>query len=69
VIIDYAMPGMNGLEAIRQGRLRRPDLRWLMITGHAAIPSSFEIPVLHKPFTLDELGQRTAEVLAARRSA
>ena len=69
VIIDYAMPDMNGLETIRQARLRRPALRWLLITGHAAIPSSFEIPVLHKPFALDELGRRTAELLAARRSA
>jgi signal transduction histidine kinase len=69
LIIDYDMPDMNGLETIRQVRLRRPDLRWLLITGHAAIPSSFEIPVLHKPFTADELGRRTAELLAARRSA
>jgi nitrogen-specific signal transduction histidine kinase len=67
LIIDYDMPDMNGLEMIRQARLRRPDLRWLLITGHAAIPSSFEIPVLHKPFTADELGRRTAELLAARR--
>jgi signal transduction histidine kinase len=69
LIIDYAMPGMNGLEAIRQMRLQRPDLRSLLITGHAAIPSSAEIPVLHKPFTLDELAHRTAEILAARQSA
>ncbi len=68
LIIDYAMPGMNGLETIRQARLRRPDLRSLMITGHAAIPGSFDTPVLHKPFTLDELGQRIVELLAARSS-
>jgi signal transduction histidine kinase len=67
LIVDYDMSDMNGLEMIRQAGLRRPDLRWLLITGHAAIPSSFEIPVLHKPFTADELGRRTAELLAARR--
>jgi signal transduction histidine kinase/CheY-like chemotaxis protein len=66
LIIDYAMPGMNGLEAIRQMRLQRPDLRPLLITGHAAVPGSAEIPVLRKPFTLDELARRTAEILAAR---
>ena len=66
LIVDYAMPGMNGLETIRQARLRRPDLRCLMITGHAAVPGSFDIPVLYKPFTLDEFGRRTAELLAAR---
>ncbi len=66
LIVDYAMPGMNGLETIREARLRRPDLRALMITGHAAISGSFDLPILYKPFTLDELGRRTAELLAAR---
>ncbi|MGE0257858.1 MAG: ATP-binding protein [Alphaproteobacteria bacterium] len=67
LIIDYAMPEMNGLEAIQQARLRRPDLQTLMITGHAAIPSSLDVPVLHKPFTLNEFGRRTAELLAVPR--
>jgi nitrogen-specific signal transduction histidine kinase len=66
LVVDYAMPGMNGLETIRQARLRRPELPSLLITGHAAIPRSGEIPVLHKPFTLDELGRRMAELLTAR---
>jgi CheY-like chemotaxis protein len=69
LIIDYAMPGMNGLETIRQARLRRPDLQSLLITGYAAIPSSAAIPVLHKPFTFDELRCRTAELFAAEHSA
>ena len=69
VLMDLAMPGMNGLETIRQARLRRPGLRSLLITGYAAIPSGAEIPVLHKPFTLDELGRRMAGLLTARQSA
>jgi nitrogen-specific signal transduction histidine kinase len=69
LVVDYAMPGMNGLETIRQARLRRPGLRSLLITGYAAIPSSAELPVLHKPFTLDELGRRMTELLTARLSA
>ncbi len=69
LIIDYAMPGMNGLETIREVRLQRPNLQCLMITGHAAIPGNLGIPVLHKPFAPDELGRRVTELLAARRSA
>jgi PAS domain S-box-containing protein len=64
LIADYAMPGMNGLETIRQARLRRPDLRCLLITGYAGIPSSIEAPILRKPFTPDELAARVAELLA-----
>ena len=64
-IVDYGMPGMDGLETIRQARLRRPDLRSLLITGHAGIRSGAGLPVLHKPFALDDLGRRVAEASAA----
>ncbi len=65
LIVDYAMPGMNGIETIRQARLRRPDLRSLLITGHAGVPSNAGVPLLRKPFAPDELAQRVAEILAA----
>jgi len=53
LIVDYAMPGMNGIETIRQARLRRPDLRSLLITGHAGVPSNAGVPLLRKPFAPD----------------
>ncbi|HZB91693.1 MAG TPA: response regulator [Stellaceae bacterium] len=32
---DVVMPGLNGFELARQGKLLRPELRVLYLTGHA----------------------------------
>lgn len=62
VYADYAMPGLNGLETIRRATSRRRDLRCLLITGHAGVPSS-TVPILRKPFALDELASMVTEIL------
>jgi len=36
VIIDLSMPGMNGTEAIREIRMRHPDVRIIALTVHKA---------------------------------
>jgi CheY-like chemotaxis protein len=61
------MPGMNGLETIRQARERRPGLKSLLITGYAgAVAGNIaEIPLLRKPFAPAELTRRVAEILSA----
>jgi signal transduction histidine kinase len=69
LITDYAMPGLDGLETIRQARLRRPELRSLVITGHAA-PLAGDIagvPILRKPFPPNELARRITAILAPER--
>jgi signal transduction histidine kinase/CheY-like chemotaxis protein len=67
LIVDYAMPGMNGLETIRRARERRPGLKPLLITGYAgAVAGNVTgIPMLRKPFAPAELARRVAEILAA----
>ena len=35
VVADYRMPGMNGLEGVKQMRLRDPVLPVLMVSGYA----------------------------------
>ena len=66
MIVDYAMPGMNGLETIRQARQRRPELRPLLITGYAGAVGggAVGIPLLRKPFAPAELARMVAEILA-----
>lgn len=66
MIVDYAMPGINGLETIRQAWQRRPGLKPLLITGYADVVtgSTTGIPLLRKPFAPAELAHRGAEILA-----
>ena len=62
VLVDFAMPEMNGAELVRRARLRRPHLKALFMTGYAqAAPLEGEIDgigVLRKPFKLRELAAK-----------
>jgi signal transduction histidine kinase len=67
LIVDYAMPDMNGLDAVRLARQRRPGLKALLITGDAAaVPDeTAECAILPKPFSPAELGRKVVEATAA----
>ncbi len=74
VILDYLMPGMDGAEVAREIGALDPDLPIVFSTGHAALralrsAAGYDIPVLEKPFTLDELDALVREQLAERRRA
>src|SRR5580704_5678960 len=40
-VVDYQMPGMNGVELFRQARIEQPDLRGVFLTAHANINTIF----------------------------
>ena len=42
IIVDLAMPGIDGLETLRRIKEKRPDLEVLMLTGHGTIKSGIE---------------------------
>jgi signal transduction histidine kinase len=65
LIVDYAMPEMNGLELIREARQRRPSLKTLLITGDVGALSGgiSKVPLLPKPFGPTELAQRVSGIL------
>lgn len=60
IITDYAMPGMSGVELIRQSRAVRPDVPAIVITGYAETIGLRDCPedvaILRKPFTAEDLG-------------
>lgn len=35
ITVDLSLPGMNGLDLVRTLKASRPDLRCLIVTGHA----------------------------------
>ena len=67
MVLDFAMPGMNGAEVAREARARRPQLPILFVTGYAdtaALPEPGEEGVLRKPFREEELAAKLRSVLA-----
>ena len=70
VICDLMLPGRSGLEALQAMRARRPQLRIVMITGHAT-PANEDLVLaagatayLPKPFDESELLTLVRHVLA-----
>jgi signal transduction histidine kinase len=66
LVIDFAMPNMNGAEIVATARARKAGLKILFLSGYAdtaVLEAAVEqAPLLHKPF-------RPAELAAAVRTA
>jgi len=66
VLMDFAMPGMNGAEVARHARSRWPGLPILFITGFAdrsALAGIGSAEVVGKPFVRDELAEKVKSSL------
>ena len=67
LLVDFAMPEMNGAELVRRARRERPGLKAMFMTGYAEVaPLEGEIDgiaVLRKPFRLGDLAARLGTVL------
>ncbi|MFH1077517.1 MAG: response regulator, partial [Pseudomonadota bacterium] len=42
VVLDLMMPDMNGLEALRALKKKRPELQVILLTGHATVQKGIE---------------------------
>jgi CheY-like chemotaxis protein len=66
LLVDVAMPGMNGVEMVRRARERQPTLRALFATGYADI-DAFEHAgkdfLLQKPYRLETLADLVRRAL------
>jgi len=69
MLIDFAMPGMNGAEVARRVETKRPALPILFVTGFAdrsALTGIDEERIISKPFVADELADKVRTSLAAK---
>jgi CheY-like chemotaxis protein len=66
VLLDFAMPGMNGAEVAREIKARRPKLPILFATGYADAALAVGVPgseILQKPFDPADLATKLAQAL------
>ena len=67
MVIDFAMPGMNGAEVAQQARVSRPEIPILFVTGYAdraALTGISDTQIVGKPFVDDELARKIKHALA-----
>lgn len=64
VILDVKMPGMDGIETLREMKRKMPLMEVIMLTGHASVESGIEgmklgaYDYIIKPTDIDELMEK-----------
>ncbi len=74
-VVDLSMPGIDGIETLKEIKLIRPDVEVIMLTGHATVQSGIEamkhgaIDFLEKPVDINVLMEKIREAKKARTTA
>lgn len=67
VVLDFAMPGMDGLATLRALMAGTPDLEVMLLTGQATIKTAMEatrlgaVDILEKPLDITTLMEKIRE--------
>jgi len=67
VILDIAMPGIDGIETLKLIKEKNPDLKIIMLTGQATVPRSIEAmkygaeDLLEKPVEIEVLLEKIGQ--------
>ncbi len=73
VILDVKMPGMDGIEALKEIKRKFPLVEVVMLTGHATVETAIEgmklgaYDYLMKPCEMDILMTKVSEAAARKR--
>lgn len=73
VILDVKMPGMDGIEALREIKKAFPLVEVIMLTGHATVESAIDgmkigaFDYLMKPCEIDVLVAKVSEAAVRKR--
>ena len=75
IILDLAMPGMDGIETLSLLRKDHPDMQVILLTGHATVEKGVEaiklgaMDFLEKPVGIQELMEKVKEARVKRQAA
>jgi DNA-binding response OmpR family regulator len=67
IILDVKMPGLDGIETLREIKKKKPLTEVIMLTGHASVDSGIQgmqlgaFDYLIKPVALDELLEKVRQ--------
>ncbi|MEW6108731.1 MAG: response regulator [Nitrospirota bacterium] len=73
VLLDVKMPGMDGVETLREIKKLKPLTEVVMLTGHASVESGIEgmklgaFDYLMKPMELEQLFEKLKDAYEKRR--
>jgi DNA-binding NtrC family response regulator len=74
VLLDVKMPGLDGIETLREIKRMQPLVEVLMLTGHATVETAIEgmrlgaFDYLMKPAEIDRLLAKVKEAASKKRS-
>jgi len=72
IILDLMMPGIDGLEALKILKAKRPELQVILLTGHATVENGIEamklgaMDFLEKPADLNQLTEKIKKAQAKK---
>lgn len=64
VIMDFMMPEMNGIDALKVIKEKNPEMQIILLTGHATVEKTVEamkagaMDLIEKPADLDTLSEK-----------
>lgn len=70
ILLDICMPGVDGMEVLRQVRKNRPDIGIIILTAYGTIELAVEamklgaVDFIQKPFVPEEIRERVARVMS-----
>jgi len=73
IVLDVKMPGMDGIQTLREIKKIKPQVEVIMLTGHANLEAASEgmalgaFDYLMKPFNIDELFYKIQDACLMKR--
>lgn len=72
IILDFMMPGIDGMQALKDIKAKRPESQIILLTGHATVEKGVEAmklgaaDFLEKPADIEELEKKIKAASAQR---